>query len=218
MELNGQTLIVEGYFNDEPHKNGQIEKLVFSDGSEWTLQDVLKVVQPVPSDDVDPNEPPHPEDKVITGSKGNDVLRGGDGDDLVLGGQGNDKLFGDAGDDTLDGGAGTDILVGGAGADVFRFSGKSDSSPGKNRDVILDFMQGADKIDLSGIDANTRKKGDDSFNTLLSAKEKFTAAGQMRYDAKKGILSLNTDKDAAAEFEIHLKNKPAFLKLSDFIL
>ncbi|MGO4573673.1 calcium-binding protein [Microvirga sp. 2TAF3] len=208
---------------------GHIETITFSDGESWNLAKVLAAL------DRDPPMPTEP-DKIITGSKGkdvlvggvgndtldggkgNDVLRGGSGDDRILGGRDNDKLFGDDGDDLLDGGVGKDTLVGGTGADVFRFGGKGETSPGKNRDVILDFAVGVDRIDLSGIDANTRKKGHDAFATLLSAKEKFTAAGQLRYDAKKGILYGNTDKDAAAELEIHLKNKPAALKLSDFIL
>jgi hypothetical protein len=52
----------------------------------------------------------------------------------------------------------------------------------------------------------------------VAGKSPFKAAGELHYDAKTGILYGNTDKDAAAEFQILLKNKPASLDLSDFIL
>ena len=61
------------------------------------------------------------------------MLRGGDGDDVLDGG---------AGDDILRGGRGDDTLTGRAGADVFRFIRVNGD------DVIEDFSNGQDKIDL----------------------------------------------------------------------
>lgn len=88
-----------------------------------------------------------------------DVLVGGAGNDSLQAGGGDDFLSGGSGRDTLDGGLGIDYLHGGAGADVFKFdllyaspgAPSPDTGVGKGeRDVILDFKQGTDKIDLRG--------------------------------------------------------------------
>jgi hypothetical protein len=88
-----------------------------------------------------------------------DLLSGGDGNDNINGGGGDDTLQGDAGNDTLTGGFGADVLIGGPGADTFLFEsgaavvrgsaalGLSDVDTG---DLILDFEQGQDVIDLTG--------------------------------------------------------------------
>lgn len=94
-----------------------------------------------------------------------DLLFGGPGNDSIDGGGGADTIFGGAGADTLVGGFGADLLGGGAGSDLFVFRpvrlngvfldvGVGDG----NRDIILDFAQGNDLIDLSnyGIDASSR--------------------------------------------------------------
>jgi Ca2+-binding RTX toxin-like protein len=140
------------------------------------------------------------------------------GGDRLVGGAGRDILNGGAYDDDLFGGAGRDILTGGGGSDRFYFSGSKDAGLGRNRDTIVDFEVGHDLIHLAGIDANTSSAKDDAFTKLLTGKAHFTKAGQLSYDSKSGILSGNTDKDAAAEFEIYLKDKPKVLHLSDFVL
>ena len=111
-------------------------------------------------------------DDLIRGRGGNDVLYGdgyapgipgnGQGPAQYLGG--NDTLRGGAGDDRLSGGHGADALVGGSGADVFSFGTHVpfntnnatpdifvlDTGVGEGaRDVIRDFAQGEDHIDLS---------------------------------------------------------------------
>lgn len=85
-----------------------------------------------------------------------DLLRGGAGDDLLDGAGGEDTLLGGAGSDTLVGSADADQLWGGPGQDVFLFArslgiyGGPDSGLGPGaRDVIQDFRQGEDLIDLS---------------------------------------------------------------------
>ena len=87
---------------------------------------------------------------TITGDAGNDQLNGGDDQDMLLGGAGIDKLYGDNGNDTLTGGAGLDSLTGGAGADTFVFTALTDSTTAAP-DQILDFAQGQDHIDLTGM-------------------------------------------------------------------
>ena len=113
---------------------------------------------------------------------------------------------------------GRDTFNGTAAADVFQFVGTKTVGVGKKSDVIFGFERGNDQIDLSGIDANTATKADNAFRGILSGSKAFTKAGQLRYDAKTGILSGNTDKDAAAEFQIVLKNKPSLLTHHDFVL
>ena len=74
---------------------------------------------------------------------GDDVLAGGEGDDRLYGGKGNDTLEGGPGNDQLRGGRDNDRLDGGEGDDTFFFS------PGGEDDIILDFGNGEDKIDLT---------------------------------------------------------------------
>jgi Ca2+-binding RTX toxin-like protein len=70
----------------------------------------------------------------ITGNTGNNYLDGGAGADTLNGGAGADTLFGGLGDDRL---------TGGTGGDTFRFA------PGGGHDVITDYGNGADRIDIS---------------------------------------------------------------------
>lgn len=81
----------------------------------------------------------------IDGGAGNDLLDGGDGADDLDGEAGNDSLVGGAGNDVLNGGAGNDLLTGGAGTDVFEFY------RGSGRDVITDFANGLDRMEIDGL-------------------------------------------------------------------
>ena len=93
-------------------------------------------------------------DDLLDGGGGADDLRAGSQDDQLFGGRGADSLRGNRGDDTLDGGNGADVLnggrgsdvmTGGDGADVFVFTGAN-----RGFDVITDFEDGVDLIDLAG--------------------------------------------------------------------
>ena len=86
-------------------------------------------------------------DDSIDGGTGGDIIFGGSGDDISTGDSGNDELFGSTGNDTFDGGSGADTLTGGAGSDVFLFLDSSHSTD-TLIDVITDFTQGSDLIDL----------------------------------------------------------------------
>ncbi len=66
--------------------------------------------------------------------------------EILVGGEGDDTLTGGAGDDQLFGGGGDDTLTGGAGADTFHYE-----SIGDGDDVITDFLDGADTIDLDDL-------------------------------------------------------------------
>ena len=80
---------------------------------------------------------------MLYGEEGNDRLIGDRGDDMLYGGAGDDLLIGHFGDDYLIGGDGFDRLIGGQGADVFKVEGS------QGVELIADFEQGTDKIDLS---------------------------------------------------------------------
>ena len=89
---------------------------------------------------------------VVQGGTGNDSISGGEGNDRLFGGDGDDRLVGAAGDDILGGGDGADKLTGASGRDIFIFT---DSEIGTTKlgehDVITDFLQGTDKIDISAL-------------------------------------------------------------------
>ena len=72
-------------------------------------------------------------------------LFGGDGDDTLTGASSNDLLVGGSQDDVLVGLGGTDTLRGGRGRDTFVFGDEG------GRDDVLDFRQGSDLIDLTGV-------------------------------------------------------------------
>jgi Ca2+-binding RTX toxin-like protein len=93
-----------------------------------------------------------PPGQILTGTAANNILNGGAGNDLINGLGGDDRLFGNDGNDLLDGGAGIDQLTGGNGQDVFKFSALTDSVQANGKmDRIADFVEGIDKIDLTGL-------------------------------------------------------------------
>lgn len=89
---------------------------------------------------------------------GGDLLLGGPGGDAIDGGGGADAILGGGGDDALTGGYDADLLAGGPGADRFAFRllgvgfpTTPDTGAGEGaRDVVLDFEQGQDVLDLQG--------------------------------------------------------------------
>ena len=74
------------------------------------------------------------------------VIDGGSQADTLLGFSADDAITGNGGDDDITGGAGADEMTGGAGADTFFFN-DGDATGG---DVITDFADGTDLIDLDG--------------------------------------------------------------------
>ena len=102
---------------------------------------------------------------TVTDARG-DVLSGIEN---IIGSAHIDVLVGNAGDNTLTGGASSDVLYGGAGADTFVFAAGHGAE-----DIIVDFVSGTDKIDLSAFAAfsnfqavldATRKDGEDGVIT-----------------------------------------------------
>jgi len=101
----------------------------------------------------------------------------------------------------LIGGTGTDKLTGGAGNDLFKSAAYTDLGINATRDLITDFVVGKDKIDLSSLDAISKIAGNQAFQFVNGS---FTHAGQVSYNQSNGIVSINTDADKAAEYQIEL--------------
>ncbi|WP_170297720.1 cadherin domain-containing protein [Paracoccus litorisediminis] len=156
---------------------------------------------------------------ALTGNSGANVLMGYAGNDVLNGGAGDDKLFGGVGNDRLIGGAGADILRGGEGSDVFVFTSLRDSTTSlAGRDSIWDFTKGADRIDLSQIDANTETAGDQAFSFIGNAA--FSGeAGELRFVNVNGqsLVHADVNGDGRTDFTIHFDDKLTFTQ-SDFLL
>lgn len=148
---------------------------------------------------------------AISGLQGADNIRGGDGADRLYGVQHGDILRGQAGADLLNGGLGADILIGGTQADVFVYGTPLESTP-TSMDVIragdgavafeLPGRAGGDRIDLSVIDANILRAGNQGFvfGSLGAGGLSLAESGSAT------IVRGNLDSDAAFEFAIRIED------------
>lgn len=117
-------------------------------------------------------------------------------------------VHGDENSNVLASVAGVDELTGGAGKDFFDFNKVGDIGTAASiRDVITDFTQRVDKIDLSTIDANILKEGDQKFNWAPALSGK---AGQLVVEQNEGVTLVMGDVngDAIADFTIELLGVP----------
>jgi uncharacterized surface protein with fasciclin (FAS1) repeats len=119
-------------------------------------------------------------DHILAGS-GNDLVRGGDHADLILGGLGRDRIAGERGNDKLFGGADRDTFV---------------FAAGDGRDVVGDFRNGQDRLDLSAYDfasfaaLKAHLTGNQFSTTFTSGSDSITLVGLSlhRADASDFIL------------------------------
>lgn len=124
-------------------------------------------------------------------------------------------LNGRSGNDTINGKGGKDVLFGGAGKDTFVF----DTAKEAHGDAIRDFVHGTDRIDLTGIDANSKVSGNQAF-TFIGRERFHKVAGELHtYRLSDGntYVSADTNGDGAAEFAIKVLGNHVF-SAGDFIL
>jgi Ca2+-binding RTX toxin-like protein len=127
-----------------------------------------------------------------------------------------DTLTGNNGDNVLFGGRGQDTLIGGGGKDTFLFTGNmfgTDSAP-SNPDVIKDFVQGQDIIDLSRLNYSWGQAPSHQLVDHFSG-----AANEVMVVVGSGsttvLADLNGDK--VADFAVELSD-PIHLTATDFLL
>jgi hypothetical protein len=85
------------------------------------------------------------------------------------------------------------------------------------RDLIADFQQGSDRIDLHLIDANKTALGDDAF-TFIGTNTPFTGtAGQLHafWSAIGQIVEGDVNGDAKADFSIEIADPTHTITLTD---
>jgi Ca2+-binding RTX toxin-like protein len=154
---------------------------------------------------------------TATSSAGNNVAKIGidalfDIENVVTGNF-NDIIAGNTGTNTLTGGLGSDSLYGGSDKvkDIFDFNAVAESKMGTARDKVYDFASKIDKIDLSGIDANTAKTkaGDQAFlfnNTTAKANSIWYKVAEVdgKASTKDIVIYGDVDGNAKADFEIGL--------------
>ena len=110
----------------------------------------------------------------VIGSSEDDTIWGNSVQNVLDGGDGNDEIRGGGGLDTVTGGEGADRFVFDDGDAPLAFTGLDGI---RHSDLITDFGNGADRIDLSRIDANPTQKGDQAFSLV----EEFSGrTGQLR--------------------------------------
>ena len=145
---------------------------------------------------------------ILRGNDAHNDLGGGNGADVLVGRGGNDELFGEAGADDLRGGAGEDFFLGGNGADTmsggddgdfFAYFAITDSGTAAGaRDIITDFEQGLDIIDIAQIDANPGTVTEDAFAFIGTDSFSNGTAGEVRYFFSRARPSSSFAPTAAA--------------------
>ncbi len=129
----------------------------------------------------------------------------------IIGSQYNDTLTGSSAANIITGGKGNDTMTGGAGADVFKFSAVTDSGLAAGaRDVIADFVNGTDKIDLGDFAGSFTFKGTTAFTHT---------AHEVNYAQVSGntIISVDADGNGTTDFQIELTGLHT-MTASDFVL
>jgi len=146
---------------------------------------------------------------TLTGNAAGNTLKGEAGSDILYGGLGSDSLYGGAGDKVKD---------------VFDFNTITESKTGTTRDKVYDFVTKIDKIDLSGIDANTAAANTDDQAFLFSGTTaKANSVWYKKVDVdgssatKDIVIYGDVDGNTTADFEIGLVGVTS-IDATDFVL
>jgi Ca2+-binding RTX toxin-like protein len=151
--------------------------------------------------------------ETLNGTTADDTIHGNGGNDVIIDNQGDDYLYGDDGNDTLTGGVGFNDFWGGTGNDTFVMTTRA--ATGKSDDLIHDFTQGADKIDVSAWGVSdfgqlqdllfVDSHDDASVNAFYAGKDHFLriagidtanlSASDFTYSTSAAINAVGTTKD-----------------------
>jgi Ca2+-binding RTX toxin-like protein len=123
----------------------------------------------------------------------------------------NDTLTGNALANIIAGGAGNDRMTGGVGADIFKYSAATDSGNATGlRDIITDFVNASDKIDLGSFAGSFTFKGTSAFTHTASEVNYAQVSGNT-------IISVDADGNGIADFQIELAGLHN-MTATDFVL
>lgn len=155
--------------------------------------------------------------EAAQGSQYDDQLYGSNARNLLIGCAGFDFIVGNGGDDYLYGGYGNDVLHGGLGRDwlimdelkwgalsnnysarydrdtvdegnLVVYKSVNESGLGLKADVLDGFILDNDLLDLSAIDANTKRAGNQQFDTTIITTNFTNKAGQLKISAFTGMV------------------------------
>ncbi|WP_170000940.1 calcium-binding protein, partial [Campylobacter sp. RM16189] len=160
----GDSILVTDFFSFSSELgDGNIEKIVFSNGQIWDKNKILEKAKLEATENRDTFYLTSNDD-VFDALGGDDEIRGGVGNDTIAGNQGNDTLYGDDGNDTLIGGKGNDKLYGGSGNDTYVYY------KGDGNDVIED-TYGNNIIDFKNIKFDEIEFLKSNSNLIIKIKE-----------------------------------------------
>ncbi len=153
---------------------------------------------PAPSHTPAPAPAPAPTPVLNPAPAPSAPAQGGTSGKVIQGTAGDDVLHGTSGNDVLrDGGGGYDVMTGGAGQDTFVFQ------KGAMWDRIQDWQAG-DKIDLSGIDANQGRSGQQDFRFIGSNWLSKAADLGIYIDQAHDKTYVQASTDGDADFEVSI--------------
>ena len=130
-----------------------------------------------------------------------------------------ENAIGGTGNDTIIANLVGNFLMGNTGNDIFKWMSAGDVGLGALEDTIVDFVRGADRIDLSAIDANPGTAGDDAF-AFIGSDAFHNVAGELRFlvDGPHIRVQGDLDGNGLADFEIVVRGDATSLTGADFIL
>ena len=134
-----------------------------------------------------------------------------------IGSDGNDSYVGTKFGDKIDAGLGLDTLDGGKGKDVFVFDLGDSAAVAADADVISNFNVKQDRIDLSAIDTNAVKDGDQAFKFYGTGDLGSKPGVNFEKVAGQTIVNIDSDGDATADMIIVLDGNFA-LTVDNFVL